>query len=73
LSSAISRSSFVNFLFLKVLNSNNALLKYVFFTGRIATQPALPVPVTPEPVAIRHDPARDRRFAGRPIQDTLIA
>ncbi|NHT16274.1 exonuclease domain-containing protein [Cellulomonas sp. IC4_254] len=42
-------------------------------TGRFATQPALPVPVTPEPVAIRHDPARDRRFAGRPIQDTLIA
>lgn len=42
-------------------------------TGRIATQPALPVPVTPEPVAIRHDPDRDRRFAGRPIQDTLIA
>ncbi|GIG35334.1 exonuclease domain-containing protein [Cellulomonas pakistanensis] len=42
-------------------------------TGRYATQPALPVPVTPEPVAIRHDPARDRRFAGRPIQDTLIA
>lgn len=42
-------------------------------TGRIATQPALPVRVTPEPVAIRHDPARDRRFAGRPIQDTLIA
>ena len=41
--------------------------------GRIATQPALPVAVTPEPVAIRHDPARDRRFTGRPVQDTLIA
>jgi DNA polymerase-3 subunit epsilon len=33
----------------------------------------LDVPVQPEPVAIAHDPERDRRFAGVPVQDALIA
>lgn len=33
----------------------------------------LPVPVDPQPVAIPHDPVRDSRFVGTPVQDTLIA
>jgi DNA polymerase-3 subunit epsilon len=42
-------------------------------TAALPTQPLLAVPVEPEPVAVRHDPERDRRFAGVPIQDALIA
>lgn len=43
----------------------------------VPTQPtALAVPTALAPaaeVAVQHDPARDRRFVGRPVQDTLIA
>lgn len=39
----------------------------------VPTQALLEVPVEPEPVAVRHDPERDRRFVGVPVQDALIA
>lgn len=40
---------------------------------RPAVRPAAAVTAPVEEVAVAHDPARDRRFVGRPVQDTLIA